>query len=79
MRDYRLDDEGSLADGAVSDSRVPVALEVVWSPSPRTSISLTGGVVVWQEFEFRDSDGNELDDRNTDPTGFVGVSARFSF
>lgn len=79
LRDYRLDDDAVLPDGVVSDSRVPIGLAFEWKPSPNTTVSVGGGVVVWQEFEFRDEDGDDVSETNTDPAPFIGVSATFRF
>jgi hypothetical protein len=79
LRDYRLDDDAILPDGVVSDSRVPIGLAFEWKPSPNTTLSIGGGVVVWQEFEFRDNDGDDVSETNTDPAPFIGVSATFRF
>lgn len=79
LRDYRLDDDPVLPDGVVSDSRVPLGVAFEWRPSPNISLSLGGGVVVWQEFEFRDSDGDDVSETNTDPAPFIAFSALFRF
>jgi hypothetical protein len=79
LRDYRLDSDSPLPDGVVSDSRVPIGLSFEWKPSPNTTLSIGGGAVVWQEFQFRDSDGNKVSETNTDPAPFINFSAVFRF
>lgn len=79
LRDYRLDDDGPVPDGVMSDSRIPIAISFEWNPSPNITLALTGGAVVWQEFEFRDEDGDDVSETNTDPAPFIGLSAQFRF
>jgi hypothetical protein len=79
LREYRLDDDGALPGGAVSDARIPVGLEIEWKAAPGFVVALAGGAVVWQEFKFDDSDENEVSETNTDPTGFLGLELRWSF
>jgi hypothetical protein len=79
LRDFRLDDDAAVPDGVLSDSRVPIAVSFDWSPTPNTTISLTGGAVVWQEYEFRNDSEDEVGQTNTDPAPFIGLSAQFRF
>jgi hypothetical protein len=79
LRDYRLDSDSPLPDGVVSDSRVPIGLSFEWKPSANVTLSIGGGAVVWQEFQFRDNDGNDISETNTDPAPFVSLSAHFNF
>jgi hypothetical protein len=79
LREYRLDDEGPVPDGVMSDSRIPIAVSFDWTPSPNVTLAISGGAVVWQEFEFRDSNGDDVSETNTDPAPFIGLSAQFRF
>lgn len=79
LREFRLRDDGPLPDGVVRDARIPIAVSLDWKPRSNIQISVFGGVVVWQEFQFDDSDGDELSETNTDPAPFVGLNAKFTF
>lgn len=79
LRDYRLDDDSVLPDGVVSDSRIPIGIGFEWRPSPNITLNLNGGVVVWQEYEFHNDDGDDISETNTDPAPYVGFSAQFRF
>ncbi len=79
-RDYRLEDGRLInSEGVVRDTRVPVGVELAWTPDPAVRIALEAGVVAWQEFETFDRNGNDIADDNTDPTAYVGVAAVFRF
>ncbi len=78
-RDYRLGDESPIPDGVARDERVPVIAGFTWKPKPTISLNLYGGAIVWQQLTLDDSDGDELAEDNTDPTGFFGFTASFRF
>ncbi len=79
-RDYRLEDGRVInPEGVVRDTRVPIGVEVAWSPNPAIRVALEAGVVAWQEFETFDRSGNDIADDNTDPTAYVGLAAVFRF
>jgi hypothetical protein len=78
-RDYRLSDDAPIPDGVARDERVPVILGFVYKPTPTISLSAYGGAIVWQQLTLDDSEGNEVAEDNTDPTGFVGFTASFRF
>jgi len=81
FRQYRLDDDhpGKLADAAVTDTRVPVGLRLTWTPSTLVSLSIDGGVVVYQEYEFIRSNGVEFHDVETDPAPYIGLLLTLRF
>jgi len=80
LREYRLTDEHFLApEGVGRDHRVPIRFGINWTPSPAFTLEGYTGVVVWQEYEFLDADGNEAFDDHSDPTGVIGVKATFTF
>lgn len=79
FREYRLDSDGPLPDGAFTDTRVPVGVGFSYRPSQAVSIDLLGGAVVWQEFTVHDADGHKLTELNADPTGFIRLTARITF
>lgn len=79
-RDYRLDDDHRyLPEGVARDTRFPIRVGIEWAPSNNISVDLYTGVVVWQEYEFLDRDGQERFETNTDPAPFVGVNVSFKF
>jgi hypothetical protein len=79
LREYRMADDAPVPDGVLGDSRVPIAVSFEWAPSPTLSLAITGGAVVWQEFEFRDSDGEDVTETNTDPAAFISLTGRIRF
>ncbi len=73
-RDFRLDDSRpAWSNGVVTDLRVPIGLEVAWMPVPGLTLAIEGGVTVYQEFEFLDSDGDHLSDVETEPAPYIGL------
>lgn len=79
-RGYRLEDgRALLPEGVVRDTRVPVGVEIAWSPSRSVRVALSGGVVAWQEYETLDSAGNEISTENTDAAPWVGLAAVVRF
>ncbi len=80
---YRLDDSDnnlpeSLRGGAVNDTRVPVGIGLEWNPAAGLTLSLEGGVVVWQQFELRNDD-EELDEIETDPAAYIAGRLSYRF
>jgi len=79
MRDYRLSDDAIISGGAVKDDRVVAGAALTWKPLSSVKIQLQGGLIPYQEFEIKDSDGHTISDDNTDPKGFVGSAASINF
>lgn len=79
LRDYRLDDDGSVPDGVLRDQRVPIGVSVEWRPNPGVQIELSGGAVVYQKYEFDDSDGDRIESDRADVTPFIGLTATLAF
>lgn len=79
-RDYRLEDDRLVnPEGVVRDTRIPVGVELAWSPTRAVRIALEAGIVAWQEYETFDLNGNDIADDNTDPTAYVGLAAVVRF
>jgi hypothetical protein len=79
-RQFRLnDDRPAFQDGVLVDKRVPVGLEVAWTPVPELSLIFEAGAVVWQEFEFRGSNGRKIDDFETEVAPFIGLRLEYRF
>jgi hypothetical protein len=78
-RQFRLDDDGPLADGILTDGRVPLGIGLRWTPTPRTVFAARVGAFVWQQYEFVDADDNEVLEENADPAAYLmlGFSVRF--
>ncbi len=78
-RDYRLSDDNSIPDGAMEDTRVPLAFSARWKPMDRLTVIGRVGAFVYQEFEFQNDDGDEVTDADVDPGLFVGLEGRLAF
>lgn len=79
-RDFRLDDDHEFfAEGVARDTRFPIRVGVEWAPSKRISVEAFTGVVVWQEYEFLDRDGQEQFESNSDMAPFVGFNCSIKF
>jgi opacity protein-like surface antigen len=79
-RDYRLDDDHEFfGEGVARDTRFPIRVGVEWAPSKLISVEAFTGVVVWQEFEFLDRDGQKQFETNSDPAPFVGINCSIKF
>lgn len=80
LRDFRLDDSRpAWRDGVIQDLRVPIGVELIWKPLEYLTLALEGGAVVYQEYEFRDASGDELNDIETQPAPFVGLRLEYRF
>lgn len=78
-RDYRLDDDNAIPEGAMEDTRVPVFFAAEWRALDRLTLTGRIGTYAYHRFEFRNDDGDEVDDIDVDPSLFVGFEARVSF
>jgi hypothetical protein len=77
-RQFRLDDK-PVEHGVLRDTRLPVGLDLAWTPSQIFSAHVEAGYVLWQEIEFDDSHGYELSQRHPNPAPYVGLSAKWQF
>jgi hypothetical protein len=79
-RDFRLDDSRpAWSNGVVTDLRVPIGVELALMPAPGLTLAIEGGVTVYQEFEFLDSDGDHLSDVETEPAPYIGLRFEYIF
>lgn len=79
-RQFRLnDDRPAYREGVLRDTRVPIGAELIWKPLEGLMVSLEGGAVVYQEFEFLTSGGDEISDFETEPAAFVGLRFEYRF
>lgn len=80
FREYRLDqNDGDSSEGVFDDQRVNITLGLDWRATENISIGFRGGVSVWQEYEFKNDDGDTLHEVNGDPTGLLGVNVSVKF
>jgi hypothetical protein len=77
--EFRLDDSGPAPDGIGSESGVPVYATATYTPNPRVSVSVIGGVEFGGELTLSDSAGREIDSRDVDPAPFLGLSGSLRF
>jgi hypothetical protein len=78
-RAFRLKDIGPIDEPILRDRRVPVTVQLGWTPHRNVELFVRGGAVVWQEFRLDDEDGDEITESNTDPAGFIGGGATIRF
>lgn len=78
-REYRLADDNAIPGGSFTDIRVPVALAVTYSPSPKTVITGRIGSEVIGDLEFNDRNESEVASYDLSPTLMVGLDLRIAF
>ena len=76
---HRLDDDAG--SGFFEDSRLDLALELGWTPTPSLDIAARFGVELVREITFRGRDGHRLagGERDVDPTPTFSLSASLTF
>jgi hypothetical protein len=79
IRDFRLDDDAALPKGIVQDTRLPTGVGIEWTPTPRLSVGVSGGVVVGQKYKFLNENGDELAGDRTKVAPFVGIRGEWRF
>ncbi|MEM8834653.1 MAG: hypothetical protein AAGD00_02420 [Planctomycetota bacterium] len=79
FRNYRLDEDGPLPDGVVDDVRIPIEAGVIWSPAGGLELELSGGAIVYQEFDIKTGSGRDFSEPETDPAGFISLALRWTF
>ncbi len=78
-RDFRLNDDNAIPEGAMEDTGVPVAFAASWRALDRLTLTGRIGAYAYQRFEFRNADGDEVTDEDVDPSLFFGLEARVAF
>lgn len=78
-RRFRLDDDPIAREAVVQDTTVPIFAQFTYQPDDTLEITLTGGVIAFQEFRIEDRNGNFRRDFEGDPTGFIGAGVRVRF
>jgi hypothetical protein len=78
-RRFRLDDRGPAPEGVGEDSSFATWLRVGVRPLNGLRIDVLGGLMVWEEYELDDRNGNDLASSDLDPSPFVGVFLGYRF
>lgn len=78
-RDYRLDDDNAIPEGAMEDTRIPVAFAASWRAMDHLTLTGRVGAFAYHKFEFNNADGDEVDDQDVDPSIFFGLEAKVTF
>ncbi len=79
IRDYRLSEKSLIPGGALADDRVIVAAILTWKLNSLIQIQLQSGVIPFQVFIIKYSDGHKISEDNTKPVGFIGLTATINF
>lgn len=80
--EFRLDEHNArVSEGVLTDNRVVAAGRVTWTPGglEGLTVSLTGGAIIYREFQLLDDDANEIFEDEADPSAFIGVALRYEF
>lgn len=78
-RDFRLAEDGPVPNGVGRDRRVPIALEVTYTPTRQLELAARAGVDVMVNYRIADSSGNRLAKSDGDPAPFVALSLSYRF
>jgi hypothetical protein len=70
---FRLDEQGTVANGVGQDRAVPLTLLLSYQPSSELELSLLGGVAYAGELQLEDADGNVLQDTEYDDAPYLGL------
>lgn len=73
---FRLDKDGAVPNGVGEDKSFPLFASCSYSISPKTDVSLVGGIEFGGELVLEDSDGNRVKKESSDPGGFLGFTFR---
>lgn len=72
-RQFRLNDDSSLAGGVIEDEEITASATIGWNPSHRVSLDVEAGVTLWREFATFNSNGVKLTEQETDLSEFGAV------
>jgi hypothetical protein len=75
----RLDDEGVAPGGVGRHEAIPVVASITWKASETIELTALAGMVLGQEFEVLDSDGNRLVNEDADAAPAFAVLAKIVF
>ena len=76
---FRLDSSAGNPDGIGEDSSFPLFASVTHRFSPKSSVSLIGGVELGGELRQEDEKGNRIASENYDPAPFLGLTFGIRF
>lgn len=79
FREFRLAESNPLPSGIFTDTSVPIAFGLTWTPRRQFTLGVRGGFNVFQEIEIENSEGGTLSEIEIDPAPFVGVFASIGF
>jgi hypothetical protein len=76
---FRLDSSGDNADGIGEDSSFPLFASVTHRFSPKSTVSLVGGVELGGELRQEDENGNRIASEDYDAAPFLGLTFGLRF
>lgn len=79
QREFRLEDDGPLPSGVVTDSRIPVGLIGRYSPNKNFSIVGRVGLHVGSSLEFDNERGREVSDEDLESSVYGGLELVLRF
>ena len=77
--EFRLDEDGPIADGVLRDDRFILGVGVAWEPSENISATFGIGSVIYSEIETLTDNGDSIGDEEADPAGFITGSVSILF
>jgi hypothetical protein len=77
LRQFRLNEDNAIPGGVYQDDQITLSGTLDWRVSASATLSLTAGLVAWQESTFLDDGGAKLGEVETDPAPFGAVSLTF--
>ncbi|MFN0129350.1 MAG: hypothetical protein ACKV19_22010 [Verrucomicrobiales bacterium] len=78
-RDIRLAPDAPVRSGVLRERAFPLTTGVEWTPSPRVTATIFGGVLIGGSLELTESDGKEVFDEDYDVTPLIGGSLKVLF
>ncbi len=78
-RSFRLDDTNAISGGAATETRVPIAFQVEYTPSKAVQLHGQIGASVGSSLEFFDTNGNTVSERDFDASVFFGFGGTIHF
>ncbi len=76
---FRLDKDGTVADGIGEDSSFPIFASCTYNINPKAVVSIVGGVETGGELKLENNSGNSILEESYDPGIFSGVTFRMRF
>lgn len=79
INEYRLADDNRLPDGVLTETRLPIALDMSFKATPNLELTATVGVQAYSRFELDDHRGDDFEEADVNPAVMVGASLRYRF